>query len=380
MKRLVLLGGGHAHVHVLRDLARQPLAGAEVLLVTPYVRQFYSGMLPGLVAGHYTADECAIPLAPLARAAGVPLREQMAVGIDAAARRITLADGLAVEYDLLSVDTGAVIHRDALPGASEHGLFVRPIEHFVGQLDKLFELAGRRVLDLVVIGGGAAGVELVMALWRRLGGPTPTGEQARFTLLTGGPPPLAGYPPPVMRRVARALQARGIQVLQQSCTAISADHLRLADGTRLACDAPVLATGVSAPRWLAGSGLALDERGFIATGATLQSTSHPEVFAVGDVATRTDAPHPKSGVYAVRAGPPLALNLRRLMAGEPLQPHLPQRRTLNLVSCGDRHAIAAWGGLSAEGAWVWRWKDRIDRTFVTRYSDPAADLTPAGGS
>jgi NADH dehydrogenase FAD-containing subunit len=184
----------------------------------------------------------------------------------------------------------------------------------------------------------------------------------------------------VMRRVARALQARGIEVLAQSCTAIAADHVLLADGSRLACNAPVLATGVSAPRWLAGSGLALDERGFIATGATLQSTSHAEVFAVGDVASRTDAPHPKSGVYAVRAGPPLAQNLRRLLGAEPLQPHLPQRRTLNLVSCGDHHAIASWGGLSAEGGWVWRWKDHIDRAFITRYSGLKADLTPAGGS
>jgi len=367
LKRLVLLGGGHAHVHVLRDLARQPLAGAGALLVTPFVRQFYSGMLPGLVAGHYRADDCAIPLAPLAQAAGMPLLEQAAVGIDAAARLVLLADGRTVPYDLLSVDTGAVIHRDTIPGAREHGLFVRPIEHFVSLLDSLFELAGRAVLDVVVIGGGAAGVELAMALQHRLG------RQARVVLLTGGPPPLAGYPPPVMRRVARALQARGIEVLEQSCTAIESDHLLLADGTSLPCGAAVLATGVSAPHWLAGSGLALDASGFIATGATLQSSSHPEVFAVGDVATRSDAPHPKSGVYAVRAGPPLALNLRMMLAGGPLQPHLPQRRTLNLVSCGDRHAIAAWGGLSAEGGWVWRWKDRIDRAFIARY----AGLTPA---
>jgi selenide,water dikinase len=361
MKRLILLGGGHAHVHVLRDLAREPLAGAEAMLITPFVRQFYSGMLPGLVAGHYTADDCAIPLAPLAQAARMPLLEHSAVAIDAAARRVLLADGRSVDYDLLSVDTGAVIHRDALPGAREHGLFVRPIEHFVSLLDALYALAARRVLDVVVIGGGAAGVELAMALRHRLGG------QARLALLTGGPPPLAGYTPAVMRRVARALQTRGIQVLEQACTAIEADHVLLADGTRLACNAPVLATGVSAPRWLAGSGLALDARGFIATGATLQSTSHPEVFAVGDVATRSDAPHPKSGVYAVRAGPPLALNLRRFIDGSALQRYQPQRRSLNLLATGEQRAIVSWGPLAAEGGWAWRWKDRIDRGFVARF-------------
>jgi NADH dehydrogenase FAD-containing subunit len=210
MKRLVLLGGGHAHVHVLREMANQPLAGAEVLLVTPFLRQFYSGMLPGLVAGHYTADDCAIPLAPLAQAAGVPLVAQRAVGIDAAARRLQLADGRTVDYDVLSVDTGAVIHRDVLPGAREHGLFVRPIEHFVSLLDGLFGLAGQRVLDVVVIGGGAAGVELAMALQHRLGGHGPADERVRVALVTGGAPPLAGYPEAVLRRTARALKARRI--------------------------------------------------------------------------------------------------------------------------------------------------------------------------
>jgi NADH dehydrogenase FAD-containing subunit len=144
----------------------------------------------------------------------------------------------------------------------------------------------------------------------------------------------------------------------------------LAQGTRVACDAPVIALGAAAAAWLQGSGLALDERGFIATGPTLQSTSHPDVFAAGDVASRADAPHAKSGVYAVRAGPALALNLRRRLAGGALLPHLPQQRTLNLLSCGDRHAIACWGPWSAEGRWVWRWKDRIDRAFIARFSVP----------
>ena len=119
------------------------------------------------------------------------------------------------------------------------------------------------------------------------------------------------------------------------------------------------------------------------TGATLQSTSHPEIFAVGDVATRTDAPHARSGVYAVRAGPPLALNLRRCVGGGLLEPHRPQRRTLNLISCGGRRAIVSWGDWAAQGRWAWHWKDRIDRAFVVRYAmqaAPLAMLTRQGGT
>ena len=365
-KRLLLLGGGHAHVHVLQNLAQQGLAGAEVALVTPFARQMYSGMVPGLVAGHYRAEQCAIALRPLAAAARVHFIEGSAVAIDAKARRVTLADGRVAEYDVLSLDTGAVMDRGRLPGAREHGLFVRPIEHFVRLLDELLDLASRRVLDVVVIGGGAAGVELAMALQYRLAG---SGEErARVALVTGGGEPLAGYPAGVMQRAALALARRRVTTFRDTVAALQPGAVVLGSGARLACDAPVLATGAEAPAWLAGSGLALNESGFVSTGPMLQSTSHAEVFAAGDVASRSDAPHAKSGVYAVRAGPALALNLRRFIGGGTMQPHLPQARTLNLISCGDRRAIVSWGGWAAQGRWAWWWKDRIDRAFVARYS------------
>ena len=365
-KRLLLLGGGHAHVHVLQNLAQQGLAGAEVALVTPFARQMYSGMVPGLVAGHYRAEQCAIALRPLAAAARVHFIEGSAVALDATARRVTLADGRVAEYDVLSLDTGAVMDRGRLPGAREHGLFVRPIEHFVRLLDELLDLASRRVLDVVVIGGGAAGVELAMALQYRLAGRGE--ERARVALVTGGGEPLAGYPAGVMQRAALALARRRVTTFRDTVAALQPGAVVLGSGARLACDAPVLATGAEAPAWLAGSGLALNESGFVSTGPMLQSTSHAEVFAAGDVASRSDAPHAKSGVYAVRAGPALALNLRRFIGGGTMQPHLPQARTLNLISCGDRRAIVSWGGWAAQGRWAWWWKDRIDRAFVARYS------------
>jgi pyridine nucleotide-disulfide oxidoreductase family protein len=367
MKRLVLLGGGHAHVHVLRQLAAQRPADVQVVLVSPFARQLYSGMLPGVVAGHYGIDELAIPLPPLAQAAGAEFAQTAAVALDARERTVTLADGRVAEYDLLSIDTGSAPPRAAMPGAQEHALFVRPIERFVGLLDRLVDLARTRPLDVPVIGGGAAGFELVLALAHRLRRDAGAHEH-RLVLVTGGAVPLAGYPAGVVVRGRRALRRRGISVVEQACSAVESDRLHLADGATLASDAPVVAIGGAAPAWLQGSALALDERGFVASGPTLQSTSHPEVFAAGDVATRVDAPHPKSGVYAVRAGPPLADNLLRVLAGQPPQPYQPQRRTLNLLSCGDRHAIASWGAVSWQGAWVWRWKDHIDRDFLARYA------------
>ncbi len=361
MKRLLLLGGGHAHVHVLHDLAKRDLPGAEVVLVSPFDHSIYSGMVPGWVAGHYALDECRIAVAALARAGGVRFMRGAATLLDAAARQVTLADGRVLSYDVLSIDTGSVLPRDVIPGARVHGLPVRPMAGFVSHLDEV--LLAPELHDVAVVGSGAAGVELAMALQHRLGGD----DRVRVSLVCGTPEPLAGFAAGTVNRAVRALKQRHITLLPDTCTQILSDHVLLAHGTRLACDVAVLALGAHAPTWLRASGLSLDDGGFVSTGATLQSVSHPEVFAAGDVASRGDAPHPKSGVYAVRAGPPLAHNLRRHVAGQPLRRHRPPQRTLNLLSCGGKTAIATWGRWSIQGNWVWWWKDHIDRAFVERY-------------
>ena len=344
-------------------MAETPFPGARVTLVSPFPRQVYSGMVPGFVAGHYMLDDCVIPLAPLAARAKAGFIEGSAVQLDAQNRQVTLADGEVLHYDALSLDTGPAMNRDAIPGAREHALFVRPIEAFTRLWDSVLELASQRILSVVVVGAGAAGVELSMALQHRLG------ERARVSLVTGGPPPLPSHSLKVQARVLRALKRCGVTLLEDACTEITASHVVLQRGMRLACDAPVLAIGASAPAWPAASGLALDEQGFVATTATLQSSSHPEVFAAGDVAARLDAPRPRSGVFAVRAGPPLALNLRRFIGGGPLQPYMPQPNALNLLACGGRRAIGSYADWSVEGRWVWWWKNRIDRNFIAAYRE-----------
>lgn len=363
MKRVILLGGGHVHLHVLQALAAQPLPGAEVMLLSPLATTLYSGMLPGVAAGHYAPQDAEITLAPLAEQARALFVEQSAAAIDAAARTVTLADGRRAEYDLLSVDVGSVQSRDTIAGAREHGLFLRPIEHFARLLPGLIALGGTRALDVVVIGGGAAGVEIAMALAHRLADPV-----ARVVLVTGGSAPLADAPPSARAAVLRALRRLRVTVLQELCAAVESDHVRLANGARVACDAPIIATAGSAPPWLAGSGLALDDRGRIRTGPTLQSVSHPDVLAAGDVVQRDDVPHPHNGVHAVRAGPPLVASLRALIGGVPPPSWQPPQRTLNLVSCGQRRAIAIWGEHAAEGRWLWWWKHRIDRAYVARFA------------
>jgi pyridine nucleotide-disulfide oxidoreductase family protein len=363
MKKVLLLGAGHAQLSVLAALARQRMAGAEVLLVTPYPRQLYSGMVPGLIAGRYAEQDCAIDIAPWAKAAGVHLRIGQAVALDTAARLVTLADGEPVGYDVLSINTGPRQDRDLIAGAREHALFVRPIEHFISLWKATLPLAEQRPLAVVVIGSGAGGVELILAMRAALG------ARHSFSLVSDGPI-LANYSDAVRVRAAKALRRANVQVLMGHCNAVEGKHV-VVDTMRVVCDVPIVATGSEAPTWLAASGLALDDDGFVRVGATLQSANHANVFAAGDVIVRDDAPHPRSGVYAVRAGPVLAANLRAFVAGGALQPYMPQPRSLNLLATGDGRAIASWGSWSAQGWLMGWWKDRIDRAFIARFRAPA---------
>jgi pyridine nucleotide-disulfide oxidoreductase family protein len=364
MKHLVLLGAGHAHVHVLSAWAAHPLPGVQVALVAPYPRQMYSGMLPGFVAGRYALDECVVALEPLLKNTGIRWLKCSAAALDADAGTVTLDDGSQFGFDWLSINTGPVQDRrrieQLMPGAREHGLFVRPLEAFGALWPQVLALASSRALRVAVIGGGAAGIELAMAIRHRL-------RLASVTLVAGDAGVASSYPTAVQRRVAKALKRRHITVLPELAVGIQTGELLLGSGARLACDVPLIATGAQAPAWLDGCGLALDEAGFIAVDACQRSTSHPHVFATGDVSARIDQPLAHNGVYAVRAGPALARNLAAVVAGLAPRPHQPPANTLNLLSCGDHHAIASWGRYAAQGRWVGWLKDGIDRAFIRRY-------------
>jgi pyridine nucleotide-disulfide oxidoreductase family protein len=380
IKKLLLLGAGHAHVHVLAQLARSRPADLDVTVLSPFPFQTYSGMTPGFVAGHYSAEDCQIPLEPLVKAAGARWVQGRCTALDATAQRVMVSPaGGAKEappelrYDLLSIDTGAIIDRAKLevdmPGAAARALIVRPIEGFAALWPQVIDLARLRPLSVAVIGAGAAGIELLLAAEQRLR--REGYANTRFTLITGGGPAGGNYVEGVQKRILRHLKRRNITVLRETCTGIEAGLVRLGSGATLACDVPILAIGTHAPPWLASSGLALSDTGHVLVNAFQQSPSHANVFAAGDVSSREDTPHPRSGVYAVRAGPPLATNLLAAHEGQPLKPHRPPGNTLNLLSCGAGHAIASYGSWHLEGGWAWRWKDHIDRGFMARYRLPA---------
>ncbi|HZK89188.1 MAG TPA: selenide, water dikinase SelD [Stellaceae bacterium] len=374
---LVLVGGGHAHVHVLKCFGMRPVPGVRLTLITRDVETPYSGMLPGYVAGHYRFDESHIDLMRLARFAGARLIHDEATGLDRARREVLCRGHPPIRYDIASLDIGVTPRRDAVPGAAEHTVPVKPIDRFAQRWEALTDRAktlGR--LRLAVVGGGAGGVELALAAHYRLAGLLTAPPEV--TLVTGDTL-LPSHNPRVRAKIGRILGARGIQIIAgQQVVRVERGRLLLAGGGAVGFDEALWVTEAAAAPWLAATGLALDPSGFVEIDECLRSTSDAAVFAAGDIAAMRGHPRDKAGVYAVRAGPPLAGNLRRALAGRPLKPAIPQRRALALIGTGDRRAVASWGALAAEGAWLWRLKQWIDRRWMRGYTElPAMDAGDA---
>jgi len=376
VKDLVLVGGGHSHVAVLKKFGMKPLPGVRITLITRDVHTPYSGMLPGYIAGHYDFDETHIDLRPLAMFAGARIYHDEAIAIDHVNKKVICQNRPPVAFDIMSINIGSTPNM-MTPGASDHVTSVKPINNFVvrwhGLFDRVREKTG--IVNIGGVGAGAGGVEVLLAIEHRLrtdfDAADRSSEHIKFHIFTDADDILLSHNPSVRRRFNHVLRERGIEVhTNHKVIRVSSGTITCENGTDIALDEILWVTPAGAAPWLRNeTKLQLDGNGFVSVKETLESASHPGIFAAGDIAAVVAYPRPKAGVFAVRQGAPLAENLRRALTGRPLKPFRPQGDFLSLISTGGKYAIGSKWAFAVEGEWVWKLKKWIDIRWMDKYRD-----------
>ena len=377
IKDLVLIGGGHSHAIVLRMFGMKPLPGIRITLITANSNTPYSGMLPGHIAGFYTHDECHIDLRKLASFAQAQLYIDKVNDIDLENNRVICANRPDVGFDLLSIDIGSTPTTISVPGATKYAIPAKPVGKLLHHWDELLEKISynpQKPVNIGIVGGGAGGVELALSMQGNLQQYNPNLEIHLFgrdnrlmpdsNLLLGN----------LLRRI---FIERGIIVHlgETVCEVARGEDIQVSNvicesGKTVECNYIFWVTQASAPKWLQLTGITTDKRGFILVNDYLQSLSHPQVFAAGDIATMKNHPRAKAGVFAVRQGKPLFENLRRSLLGKNLKKYVPQKDYLSLIGTGDGSAIATRGSLTLPPSkLLWHWKDYIDRKFMSKFSN-----------
>lgn len=347
-----------------------PLPGTELLFISATPTVLYSGMVPGLISGHYRPEEAEIDLVRLAGAAGATLILGKVDRIEPLAKRLHIAGRPPLSYDVASLNVGS---RPAMPpsvAAFDRDFPVKPLETLVTRLESLKRELGRlKEATIAVVGSGAGGVELAFAIRRRFHDQ----PHVSVALVESADRVLPGYGSRARRLVERALENQGIAVYREAkAERREGDSLILSGGKELVCAASIWVTQATAPELFSRSdGLKLDAKGFLRVRPTLQSESDPSLFGAGDCVTLDSHPNlPKAGVYSVREGPVLWENLGQYLRGEPLRPYRPQRRYLTLLNLSDGTAVACRGSIAARGGWAWRWKQSIDAKWMEKFQDP----------
>ena len=376
LRDIVLVGGGHSHVGVLKSFGMQPIPGVRLTLICTDMHTPYSGMLPGYIAGHYDYDAVHIDLSRLAVFAGARLYRDEVISLDRINRKVLCRNRPPVPYDVLSINIGSTPQLQGVPGAIDFAIAVKPItrfnERWLALLQRVQQHPGKTTV--AVVGAGAGGVELLLAMQFRLQnelramGRDP--DELEFHLFTAGTTILPTHNSGVRQRFDAVLAERQVQVHRNAAvTEVTPGRLQTAAGDLIDADEIIWVTAAGGAAWLQETGLALDQNGFIEVTDNLQTVTDPTIFAAGDIASMINFPLEKAGVFAVRQGPPLTENLRRSVQGKALKPYHPQSRWLALISTGDKYAIASRGWLGFAGAWVWRWKDSIDQRFMRKFQD-----------
>jgi selenide,water dikinase len=372
--RVLLVGGGHTHLEILRRAALERPREIEWALLSASSRHHYSGMVPGYLAGSYSEEEIVFDLPQLAHLAGASFTEGRASELDTRRRIVGLEGGRELAYDFVSLGIGSGTRGADTPGIREHAATVKPIGRAVDLKRRIEALAGsdRDPATACIVGAGAAGMEIACAIAAVL---DRAGRGRNVSILEANAEILAGYSDRFRRRALDVLDAKSITVrMRTEVAVVEASAVVLADGLRLPSDLTVWLTGPEAQPIFRASGLAVDSRGFLLVDDALRSITDPRVYAVGDCATLASHPEtPKAGVYAVRQGPVLWRSLLAAARGGELPRYQPQQGFLSILNTADGRALLRWDPVVSWSRWAWWLKDAIDRRFMRKYQRLTVD-------
>ena len=369
VRDLLIVGGGHSNVEVLRRYGMKPEPGVRITVVAREPHTPYSGMLPGYLAGKYTWDEIHIDLLKLSTFANARFIPDEVTRVNLEDQTVSFASRPDLRYDVIAINTGGA------PGKQYQGndlvIPVKPIGRFIPAWNQVASQHGTGSgFRLTIVGGGPGSVEVALAIREK------HASAFAIHLVTANNILLKEHNKLLERAIVRELKRNAVEVSCDFNVVDVTDRAVIAaDGRKLESDCVLWVAGVEAPDWIRESNFAVDEGGFLRVNKNLQSITNPKVFAAGDIVCLDGQERPKSGVYAVRAGPYLARNTRRALTSRPLRRYRAQRRALAILRLSHFRAVATKGPVSLSSRPVEIWKDWIDRTFMRRYSDlPEMDI------
>jgi NADH dehydrogenase FAD-containing subunit len=364
---VVLVGGGHAHLHSLLHARSFAERGVRVVLVNPSPYLYYSGMATGVISGFYSPEEDRIDVRRLVERGGGRFVQERVVGARPEERTVVLESGESISYDLVSFCLGSEV-ADGLGNTDGRVIPVKPVENAVEIRARILGYRNPPGPRVLIIGGGAAGCEVaanVAGLMAR------KGIKGQVTLAEAGPALLGASPKKARRIIRRHLERCGVKVLLE-CPILSYEDgvAQTGAGEVLEADLVAPAVGIEPRSVFRGSpsSVATGKDGGLWTNHYLQSISDPRIFGGGDAISFRGAALPRLGVFGVRQGPVLFHNLLAALRGEPLKRFTPQRRYLYVLNLGDGTGLAVYDPLVWGGRSAMRLKHAIDRRFIRRYS------------
>lgn len=363
MQKLILVGAGHAHLHIIKKWMKEPLEDVEVTLISASNYQYYSGMFSGYAEGIYSLEDIRINVEEMCKKANISWYQQAVVSVDPKQKMLLTDQGEVMSYDVLSFDIGSLSANTDIKGVKEYAKRIKPNYHYPQMMEEM-----QQSENPVIVGGGVAGTELALSLeaWR-----TKNKLTSPVKLVSSSSRLLEQESEKASEKIQKLLQKRNIELhLNKRVVEINQINIIVEDSEKISYKDVMWLTGPQAPDLFRVSKLPMDSKGYLLVESTLQVKEYPAIFGAGDCITLSHAPDtPKNGVFAIREAPILWENIRGFLQNGQGSHYHPQKRYLAIMSTGYEEGFLLYNPLYLQNRWAWKLKHRIDKKFIVPYQE-----------